>query len=116
VELDFKQDDWVGPEDLTQDIGSLRKILKDLTQIQGQDGKIFLDKLLKARYDGIMAGIAMAPLPNLDAALAQEYAKGRAVECLYQMELVNGLIATYKETIDELQHRLNEENDYDGQE
>lgn len=113
--MDFNKDDWIGPEDLVGDISTLRQIKENLTQLQGLDGKIFLDKLLERRYNGIMAGIAMAPLPNLDAALAQEYEKGRAIECIYQMGLIENLIAVYTEQIETLQQQQNEEEFYGGE-
>jgi hypothetical protein len=99
---DEKNTDWLGDAELINDIGRLRQIVKDLTDLQLSPGKIYLDKYLRHQYHGIMAGIAGSPLNRLDDALSQEYNKGRAFENIQHEFIVPNLIAMFKERIDGL--------------
>lgn len=99
---EFKVGDWEGDDDVLNNPDRLLQYVDDLTKLLEMPGKKYLDKLLRHRYDGFMASLAGAPLQSLDAALAQEYFKGQAYECLYQHGLAEGLIAAFKERIAEL--------------
>lgn len=94
--------DWVGPDDDLSNLDRMRQLRDALTQIKDTEGKKYLDKILRHRYHGIMAGLTAAPLQSLDGALAQEYFKGQAYECLYQENLCENLIASFDEAIEEL--------------
>lgn len=97
-----KARDWLGEDEILENPDALRRYIDDLTKLRDMPGKKYLDKLLRHRYDGIMAGLAGQRLQSLDETLGQEYDKGRAMECLYQHELCEGLLAYFKEHLEHL--------------
>lgn len=105
---------WVTPAGEELSLERCRQILDDLTKIVDTPGKKYLDKLLTLRYHGIMAELVNAPLKSIDGTLAQEYDKGRAVECLYQTGLCEGLIAYFREEVARLQAYREAEDEFDG--
>jgi len=110
----FIAEDWIGPDD--DNLDKLRNLRDELKKLAQMPGKIYLDKLLRLRYDGLMAGIAATPLSGVDAAFAQEYIKGQAAECLIQQQVLEGLIASFSDRIDTLQEAESfeeEEESYD---
>jgi len=111
ADKEFKVGEWEGDPDILNNPDRMRQHVRELTQLLESPGKKYLDKLLLNRYHGLMAGLAGTPLSSLDAALAQEYVKGQAYECLYQHQLCEGLIASFKEHINELTYT---EEDEDG--
>lgn len=111
MELAVKPTTWEGDEEILNNPDRLRQYLDDLTKLVEAPGKKYLDRLLRLRYDGIMAGLAGSPLQTLDGALAQEYYKGQAFECLNQQQMCENLIALFKERI----HELTFEEDEDGE-
>lgn len=58
-----------------------------------------------------MAGIAGTPLASLDAALAQEFEKGRAFENFQFIYVVDNLIAAFSEQIEILREERAIEED-----
>lgn len=110
ADSDFKRGDWEGDEDILNNPDRLRQYVKELTQLMEMPGKKYLDKLLVNRYHGLMAGLVGTPLQTLDGALAQEYFKGQAYECLYQQQLCEHLIASFKERIQEISYQEEDEN------
>lgn len=97
-----KARDWAGEDEVLNNPDALRRYIDDLTKLRDMPGKIYLDKLLRHRYDGIMAGLAGQRLQSLDESLGQEYDKGRAMECLYQRGLCETLIEYFKEHLEDL--------------
>lgn len=95
----FDPQEWLGHDEDINNIDRLRQIREDLTKIRDSPGKKYLDKVLRTRYHGLMAGLAGSPLQSLDAALGQEYIKGQAFECLYQEQLCEHLVAYFDEAI-----------------
>lgn len=105
--------DWVNLDPEEMSIERCRQILDDLTKIVDTPGKKYLDKLLTLRYHGIMAELVSSPVTTIDGTLAQEYDKGRAIECLYQQGLCEGLIANFRDALERLQAQQQAEDEFD---